>query len=344
MKVKFQVVLLVLVAMISSLLVGCTGGNPNNSTSNNEVTNDGGEAATITREDNEEYKIGFITSQFGHSVPMAWSEGIEKELAYFENVTYQSFDGEGKAEVQETLMQDLINQEYDVIVLQALDAAALSAVTTQAEEAGIFVITLNLDVAVDHAALVQMVDYQAGVIVADEIAKATGEEGNVVILQSPPGATLGVNREQGFRDRLAEKYPNMEIIAAQNAEWMKDKAISVMNNILQANDKIDGVYAINDSMAEGAAIAADSAGRLDEMVIWGADGERDALTMIEQGKLTGTVYTNCYDQGATAARLAMFLLSSNTHPTEIPKTGVIEIAPVAVTQDNVDTIREEDRW
>jgi ABC-type sugar transport system substrate-binding protein len=342
MKCKIQALLLVVIMGVS-LLVGCSAGNTNNASSDNG-SNESAETETITREDEDEYKIAFITSQFGHSVPMAWSEGIEKELTYFENVVYQAFDGEGKAEVQETLMQDLINQEYDVIVLQALDAAALSAVTQQAEDAGIFVITLNLDVAVDHAALVQMVDYQAGVIVADEIAKATGEEGNVVILQSPPGATLGANREQGFRDRLAEKYPNIEIIAAQNAEWMKDKAISVMNNILQANDKIDGVYAINDSMAEGAALAVESAGRLGEMVIWGADGEKDALTMIEEGKLTGTIYTNCYAQGATTARLAMFLLSSNIHPTEIPKTGVIEIAPVAVTKDNVDTIREEDRW
>jgi ABC-type sugar transport system substrate-binding protein len=330
------------VMVLSLLFVGCSGGNTTEGTDTSST--DGQEKLTIERNEDDQYKIGFITSQFGHSVPMAWSQGIEEELTYFENVTYQSFDGEGKAETQESIMQDLINQEYDVIVLQALDSAALSAVTTQAEEAGIFVITLNLDVAVDHAALIQMVDYQAGVIVADNIAAAIGEEGNVVVLESPPGATLGLNRLQGFVDRLAEKYPNIEIVASQNAEWMKDEAISVMNSILQANDKIDGVYAINDSMAEGAALAAESAGRLDEMVIWGADGETDALTMIEEGKLTGTVYTNCYDQGATAARLAMYFLSSGMHPTEIPETGVIEIAPVAVTIDNVDTIREEDRW
>lgn len=339
---KWIGLLAALVLIIPMIFSGCSGGNQ--ASESMDESSQMNQIATIERHSDDQYKVGFVTYQFGHSVPVAWSTGIEREFEYFENVTYQAFNGEGKAEVQVSIMQDLINQKYDVIILQAADAAALSGITTQAEEAGIFVITLNLDVAVKHAALVQMVDYQAGVLVADSIAKSINEEGNVAILESPPGATLGINRLQGFVDRVKDQYPNINIVASQNAKWMKDEAISVMNSILQANAKIDAVYGINDSMAEGAALAAESAGRLDEMVIWGADGERDALTMIEDGKLTGTIYTNCFEQGATAARLAMYFISSGMHPSVLTKTGVIEIAPIIVTIDNVNTIREEDRW
>lgn len=323
--------------MVMALLAAC-------STSEGAMQSSEGSSGEVYKTMPDNIKIGFITHQFGHTVPEAWSEGIARELAYFENVEYKDFDGEAKLETQLKLMEDLTNQEYDVILLQSIDAAAVAPAVQAAEEKGIYVICLNLDVSVKHTALVQMVDYTAGQIVADKIAESIGGEGNVVILEAPPGATLGTNRKQGFVDRLEEKYPDIKIVASQDAEWTKDKAIEVMNSMLQANDKIDGVFGINDSMAQGAALAAQAAGRLDEMVIWGADGDSEALEAIEQGLQTGTIYTNCYEQGATAARLAMYFVSSGISPADIHYTGKIELAPIPVTIDNVDDIRPEDRW
>ncbi|NPV81929.1 MAG: sugar ABC transporter substrate-binding protein [Firmicutes bacterium] len=173
--------------------------------------------------------------------------------------------------------------------------------------------------------------------------KELGGKGNVVIIQGPPGASIAIDRERGFREEIA-KYPNIKIIAAQPADWQKEKAFAVMQSLLQRYKEIDGVFGINDSMAEGAALAAEQAGRLKGMSIWGLDGEKDALTMIEEGKLTGTVYTNCYEQGATAMRLVEYLLTSGLKPKDIKKTGVIQIAPVVVTKSTVANIKPEDRW
>jgi len=292
----------------------------------------------------EPVKMGFITSRFAHTVPMAWSAGIEGELANFPNVEYTAFDGEGTAEAQLKLMDELINQEYDVIFLQANDGAALTEAVREAEEYGIYVITLNLDVNCVHAGLVTMSDYSAGQTIADEMAAALNGEGNVVVLESPPGATLGVNRKQGFVDRIAEAYPNINIVASQDANWMQDEAFEIMNTFLQQFDKIDGVYGINDSMAQGAALAAQAAGRLEEMVIWGADGDGVAMDYIEQGIQTGTIYTDCYDQGRTAARLAMWLVDAQIPHDSYRYTARIEMQPIVVTAENVASIPEEDRY
>lgn len=292
----------------------------------------------------EPVKMGFITSRFAHTVPMAWSAGIEEELANFPNVEYTAFDGEGTAEAQLRLMDELINQEYDVIFLQANDGAALTEAVREAEEYGIYVITLNLDVNCVHAGLVTMSDYSAGQTIADQMAAALNEEGNVVILEAPPGATLGVNRKQGFVDRIEEAYPNIEIVASQDANWMQDEAFEIMNTFLQQFDKIDGVFGVNDSMAQGAALAAQAAGRLDEMIIWGADGDGVAMDYIEQGIQTGTIYTDCYEQGATAARLAMWLVDAQIPHDSYQYTARIEMQPIVVTAENVATIPEEDRY
>ena len=162
---------------------------------------------------------------------------------------------------------------------------------TEAEEAGIPVITINMDVDSVHSALVQMVDYDAGRLAAEEIAKELDGTGKIVIIQGLPGIIRTDNLEKGFRDTISQ-YSGIEIIGSQAANFEKETAMSVMNSFMQANDKIDGVFAINDAMAEGAALAAESANRLDGMVIWGADGEKDALAMIESGQLTGTMYSN----------------------------------------------------
>ena len=288
-------------------------------------------------------KIAFVPNVIGDSVAAAWGDGAEQELSVFPNVTFQRFDGKASAETQVQIMSDLVNQKYDAIILQAADSAALATSVQQAEAAGIPVITLNLDANTPHAGLIAMVDYEAGALVAENIAKSTGGSGNVVIIQASPGATRGENLEAGFRDKLAT-YPNMKILDAQSGEWLTEKANVVMNDFLTKYDKIDGVFCHNDAMAEGASQAAEAAGRLQGMYIWGADGESKALEYIENGKMAGTIYTNCYDQGATAARLAMYLIGSQTDTSKYTSTPVIKMAPIVATPETVSNIGANIRW
>lgn len=292
----------------------------------------------------DDVKIAYIAHDISTPNNQAWLEGIERECEYYDNITVQSFNGDSSAEEQVKIMSEVINQEYDAIIIQCSDGAALADSVSQAEAAGIPVITLNLDADCTHSALVQALDYDAGRLVADEIAAATNEEGKVVIIQGIAGVSRTDNLEKGFRDTIAEKYPNMEIIASQAADFEKEKATTVMNSFLSQYDKIDGVFAINDAMAEGASLAAQNAGRLGEMVIWGADGEKDALSMIEEGTLTGTIYTNSWDQGSTAAKIALLMIGSEFDSSVLSKTPQVMMEPVVATKDTVGTIAEEDRW
>ena len=289
-------------------------------------------------------KIGFIPYVIGDSVASAWGEGIKRELQYYPNIAFQIFDGKASAETQNQIMTDLINQKYDAIVLQAVDSAALAGTTKQAEAVGIPVITLNLDAQTTHTALVAMVDTEAGYIVAQQIAKAVGtKKGNIVLIQAPPGASRGINVEAGFRAGVAE-HANLKILDAQNGEWLTEKGNAVMRDFLTKYKQIDGVFAINDAMAEGASQAAEAVGRLKQMVIWGADGEKKALEYIEKGKLTGTIYTNCFDQGATAARMALFAIDSKVDASKFGKTPVVKMAPIVADKDTVATITPNIRW
>lgn len=287
-------------------------------------------------------KIGYLPSTVGQALTQAWKTGIENTLKGQQNVSFQALDAQMKAEIQVTMMDDFINQGYSAIILQPIDAAALTASVKKAEGKGIPVITLNTDTKLPHAAVVTMDDEGAGYLVGEQIGKSIGGKGNVAIIQSPPGAQAGVEREKGFRAAMAKLYPEIKIVGAQNGQWNKDKAIEIMNSFLQVNKDLDAVFAVNDNMAEGAMIAAESAGRLGKIKIWGFNGQKSTLTLIEQGKVTGTAYTNAYNQGATAAKYALDLLSGAKKKGD--KTEVITVPPFAATKDTVAQIKAEDRW
>lgn len=239
-------------------------------------------------------------------------------------------------------MNDLIGQGYDAIILQPIDAAVLVDSVRKAEAKGIHVITLNTNIAHTHAAHVTMDDFGAGSLVGGIIGKTINGKGNVAIIQSPPGALAGVEREKGFREAISRQYPEIRIVAAQNGEWRKDKAAEIMKGFLQAHQLLDAVFAVNDNMAEGAMLAAESADRLEKTRIWGFNGQKSTLNLIEEGKITGSAYTNAYQQGATAAMLAIDLITGKKSRGNT--TDIITIPPFAATRETVGQIASIDRW
>ena len=293
----------------------------------------------------EEVKIAYIAHDIGTPNNQGWKEGIERECASWSNIKVDSYGAEESAETQVQIMTDCINQGYNAIILQCSDGTALAPSVRQAEEAGIPVITVNLDCASDtiHSALVMAVDYDAGRMAADKMAEQLGEAGDIAIIQGVPGLERTDNLERGFRETIA-KYPDIKIVEAQSASFQKDTAMTVMNSFLQSHPDLKGVFAINDAMAEGAALAAQSANKKGQICIWGADGEKDALAMIESGDMAGTIYTNSWDEGSTAAKIALLMVGSEYDYTCLTATPKVIMEPIVVTAENVGTIAEEDRW
>lgn len=309
-----------------------------------QTTSGGGIGVKTPKKDpySDPLKIAWIPSNATEANGTAWGKGIQQELAYWPNVQFDIYDGESDADKQNTVLSDLIAQGYDGIIIQAINSAVLAPTVTEAEKAGIPVVCINLDVDVPHAGLVAMTDVEAGYAIGERIAEALNGEGNVVVITAKPGASRGERLQEGFERSLAE-HPGIKMLDAQTAEWNMEKAQVVMNDYLtQYGDEIDAVFAHNDQMAEGAGMAVQNAGK--ELIIWGANGETKALEYIEQGIITGTVYTNCYNQGATAARVLLMNIGSTVDTSTLTKTPVIKMPPMTVDASNVDQITADMRW
>lgn len=291
----------------------------------------------------ETMKMAFIQWQ-PHTVPNAWSTGIEEVLSTQENIEYQLLDGQNKVEVQVSLMDTLINDGVKVIFLQPIDSVALAPSIASAKRRGIAVITLNIDATEEHAAHVEMNHYYGAMEIARVMGDKMGGSGEVAIMNAPPGIIIRDQRTNGFVEGMAKYHPGIKIVADVNAEWSRQKAQDVLNTVLASNPNVTGVYGVNDSMALGAVDVAKQKGILDQMTIFGNDGEKDALESIEKGELTGTQYTDVYQQGRFAASAAAVIASGGVSARDFQTQAKLLMPYIIATAENVGQIQPAQRW
>ena len=116
------------------------------------------------------------------------------------------------------------------------------------------------------------------------------------------------------------------------ADFDRAKGMSVMENILQANPEIDGLYAANDEMLLGALEAMEAAGRTDEIVKIGCDAIDDTLDAMKAGKVDATIAEPPFFLGKAILNTAYdYLEGKQVEPYVILDNQL-------VTQDTVDSL------
>ena len=292
----------------------------------------------------DEIKIAYMPMTLSSVNGAEWGRAVENELSMYPNISVNTFDGKGSAETQNQIISELIVQKYDALVMQAADSSALAASITRAEENGIKVITMNIPVDTAHSAHVSAANIETGQLVARAIGEALNGEGEVGLIDVPTNMTAMVKMGQGYREVLAEEFPNIQLVADQAGDWSAEMGNSITRDFISKHPNIKAIFTTGDAAAIGAMQAVEAAGKTGDIMIWGSDGEKAALELIGEGGITGTVYTNFHDMGSTAARLALYLIATGVDGSTLAATPSVMVAPLVVTKDNVDTIPESQRW
>jgi ABC-type sugar transport system substrate-binding protein len=168
---------------------------------------------------------------------------------------------------------------------------------------------------------------------------SSGCTGNVVEIQGLAGISVTEQRSKGFAEQLAKRCKGgIKIVASQPADFVPDKGLSVMENILQSQKQIAAVYTHDDDMGEGVAAAIENAGRQDEMWMTGAGGSKKVMEKIKEGGLWRATFLYNPSMSADAVYLASLLGQEKGLPgfaaPDIPSR--IQLAATTVTKDNVD--------
>jgi ribose transport system substrate-binding protein len=259
-------------------------------------------------------KIGLAISTLNNPFFVTLKEGAEakaKELGYELVVT----DAQDDPAKQAGQIDDLIQKHVGVILLNPCDSDAAKTMVEKATKAKIQVISIDRKVnGADVLSHIASDNVAGGVLAGQELISLVGEGAKVVELQGVTGASATVDRGQGFNQAIAGK---LTVVAQQPADFNRDKGFTVMQNIIQGNKGIKGVFAHNDEMALGAVKALQAAGLKDVAVI-GFDATDDAVAAVKAGTMKATVAQKPALIGSTGVEAAVKYLKGEKVEKSIP--------------------------
>ncbi len=228
------------------------------------------------------------------------------------------------------MIQDAITQDVDAIILSTHDEAAAAPLVTRAVEKGIAVIIVNSDIGNFPTPVHAVVGYSQrnGTHKIGEylIEMAGGEAMQVGVIEGQPGYH-STERVGGFLDAI-EGSENLTVVASIAGGWNVEGGNTAGMDLLQANPDVDVLFAANDYMIMGAALAAKALGKSD-LVLLGNDGDTAALEEIAGGSITATVNTTPFVMGQIALQVAMDSLNGEFGG------GFVETPTTVVDQESV---------
>ena len=254
--------------------------------------------------DSDEIRIGATMQWFNDTYIRLVMNAMEQRADEL-GVTLTILDGEGKAEKQVAQVENLIAQEYDVIIMNPMSLDGCAPAVDAAVEAGVPIFTL-VSVVKNQDKCVTYVGSDApesGKIQGEMIVEVSSGTGDAVLIMGPIGHDAQIGRKEGLL--AAFEGTDINVVLEQTANWQRDEALALMENWIQAGHEFDIVAAQNDNMAMGALMALEAAGMADDVLVYGIDATEDALNAIKDGRLDGTVFQDAAGQGKKAVEVAV---------------------------------------
>nr|WP_180214875.1 D-ribose ABC transporter substrate-binding protein [Enterocloster clostridioformis] len=276
----------------------------------NAITIDGEENV---REGSSGNVIGFSVSTLNNPFFVTLTEGAKK-AASEKNVELVVVDAGDDAAKQTSDIEDLVSRNVGVLIVNPVDSDAVAPAVKSAMSQGIKVIAVDRGVnGVDVDCQIAS-DNVAGARMATEyLMELVGEGAKVAELQGVPGASATIDRGEGFH-QVADK--SLQVAASQTANFNRAEGMTVMENILQSDGAIKGVFAHNDEMALGAVEAVAASGK--DIKIVGFDATDDAQKAVKDGKMAATVAQKPDKMGETAIETAVKIMAGETADKSIP--------------------------
>ena len=299
MKIKKMAALL-LTAVMGFSLAGC-----------NAITIDGEEGSITQGGSGGNGSIGFSVSTLNNPFFVTLSEGAEAK-AEEEGADLIVGDAGDDAAKQTSDIEDLISRNISVLIVNPVDSDAVAPAVQDAVAAGIKVISVDRVVnGVDVDCAIASDNVEGARMATEYMVSLIGEGAKTAEIQGTSGASATIDRGEGFHLVADEQ---LDVVSSQTANFSRSEGMTVMENILQAQPDLKGVFAHNDEMALG---AVEAIGNRDIVVV-GFDATDDALAAIQQGRMAATVAQKPDLMGATAVETAISLVNGETVEKEIP--------------------------
>lgn len=250
-----------------------------------------------------------------------------QELGYETKI----FDSQNNTALESDHFENAIASGYSAILFNSTDADGSVVNVRKAKEAGVPVFCMDREINSSDAATTQILSdsYSCCVNLGKYFVKQLNKKGKYVELLGLVGDNNTWSRSKGFHE-VVDNYPGLKMVAQQSADFDRNKAMEVLESILQANNDVNAVFCGNDAMAMGAYQALVAAGKDKDVKVFGFDGAEDVIQSIAEKKIVATGMQFPRVMAYTAAELAdQYLKGKRSFPAKMP------VAVELVTQDNI---------
>jgi ribose transport system substrate-binding protein len=236
--------------------------------------------------------IALVSKGFQHQFWQAVKSGAEekaKELGV--TMTFDGPASETEVDSQLQMLQAAIERQPDAIGYAALDPEACVPLLDQAKQADIPVVEFDAGCNSKVPVTICKTDSKvAGALAADHMAQLMGKKGKVAIVGHSQINSTGVERRDGFVEKMKSDYPDIEIVDIQYGDGDHLKSADIAKAMIAANPDLGGLYGTNEGSAIGIVDAVNElklpAGKL---TIVGFDSGQAQIDAINNGVMAGAI-------------------------------------------------------
>ncbi|MBJ7539382.1 ABC transporter substrate-binding protein [Marinomonas transparens] len=286
--------------------------------------------SSLIKADDQLY-IPLISKGFQHQFWQAVKQGADQAAKEFDvKVTFEGPDTEAQVDRQIDMLAAALANKPDAIGFAALDSQAAIPLLRKAQKAGIPVVAFDSGVESDIPVSTATTDnVAASALAADKMAELIGGKGQVAVVAHNQTSTTGVDRRDGFLNRMKEAYPNVEVVTVQYGDGDQLKSTEVARAILTSYPNLVGMFGANEGSAIGVVNAVTEA-KAKNVVVIGFDSGQAQMGAIRSGAMAGAITQNPVGIGYETVKAAVQAIRGESVPT------VIDTGFYYYTAENID--------
>lgn len=279
-------------------------------------------------------KVAFVPLAMGFDLTEGWAAGMKSQLEPL-GINFEIRDPNWSTDAGAQAITSLIAEKPDVMVVHNPDVQSYAKLLRKAEEAGIYVVQVNMRSSFSTDAFVGADYVSMGEQVADRLIKkcspANGGNGEVAIMEGVLTAAASAYQMQGINN-VFSKHPEMKIVADQAADWDATKARNIAATVLQQHPNLCGMVGFWDVMDVGTGAAIKQAGKKVYLITSGGGNQADCDGLAD-GTYSEVVSYNVPGQARDISSMVEQMLQLKQKPGAVKTTL---FSPLTfMTKDNI---------
>jgi ribose transport system substrate-binding protein len=276
-------------------------------------------AIVLTGRAEAETYIPVISKGFQHQFWQAVKMGAEKAAKDLKvRITFEGPENESQVDKQLEMLQAALAKKPQAICFAALDSKAAIPLLKKAQASKIPVVGFDSGVDSDVPVATAATDNVAAAgFAADKMAQLIGGEGEVAAVVHDQTSRTGIDRRDGFVNRMKSKHPKIKVVDVQYGGGDHLKSTDLAKAIIQGRPNLKGIFGANEGSAVGVLNAVKELRKQGKIVVIGYDAGKQQKDAVRSGVMAGAVSQDPVGIGYKCVETAVKAIKGETVPKTI---------------------------